>query len=91
MEDDFYIDENWLASYCEKDWFDHIRAQETDCSHLFKFPAFSSNRLYCPYHEMFADLVAASVAKVSTIPERMIEVGSALGRTYYELCRRIPR
>jgi hypothetical protein len=90
VEDDFYIDENWLASYCEKDWFDHVRAQEIDCSHLFKFPVFSSSRLYCPYHETFADLVAASVTKASTIPERMIEVGSALGRTYYELCRRIP-
>ncbi len=89
MEDDFYIDHNWLASYCEKDWFDHIRAQELDHSNLFSFPAFSAERLYCPYHEVFADLVAESIAKVSSAPERMIEVGSALGRTYYELCRRL--
>jgi len=46
MEEDFYIDENWLASYCEKDWFDHICAQEIECSHLFEFPAFSFKWLY---------------------------------------------
>src|SRR4051812_47418748 len=56
MDADFYIDSRGLASYFEKDWFDHVIAHGNVPSTLFDFPAFDLLRLYCDSHERIADI-----------------------------------
>ncbi|MGZ3723422.1 MAG: hypothetical protein ACXVA9_10855, partial [Bdellovibrionales bacterium] len=85
MEDkDFYLDERNLAAYFEKDWadfFDYCK---------FTFAAFDKNLLYCDYHERFVELIQTRLTKAAMQPRELLEIGSALGRTFFEVCRKIP-
>ncbi len=78
---DFYLDDRALAAYVEKDWADRLLPVRS----AFHFPAFDMNLLYSPYHEALANFVASLVAKA---PRTYLEVGSALGRTWLEMCQR---
>jgi len=86
MERDFYIDQRWLAAYFEKDWLDQVLAQDRGLK--FEFPPFPEGLLYSRYHEDFAELLRQAIGPAR--PARLLEVGSSLGRTFYEVCRRMP-
>jgi SAM-dependent methyltransferase len=87
MEQDFYIDERWLSSYFEKDWFDQVLLQSPKVE--FHFPQFELSNLYSPYHEQFVEFISNILETESIRPKSLLEVGSALGRTYFECSQRI--
>lgn len=88
---DFYhIDDRRLAAYFEKEWFDQVIAQGLDRSFKTEFPRFPSQALYCDYHEKFVAFVQQHLAAQDLQPKALLEVGASLGRTFYEVCRRIP-
>jgi len=88
---DFYLsNRRALASYFEKEWFDHVAAQERLPASLFQFTPFSPSLLYCDSHERVAEFVSRTLDGLGLTPERMLEVGSALGRGCYEIHRRTP-
>lgn len=89
MQKDFYLNERSLAGYLEKDWFDHILASKRPSS-LFEFAPFEPQTLYSNYHEQLIGFLAAALKKETAAPKRMLEVGSSLGRTFFEVCSRIP-
>ena len=88
MEKDFYIDQRWLASYFEKDWFDKVSVQLSDVLSS-QFPSFPNKILYSPYHKEFVSFIHKAINKVDAHPTSLLEVGSSLGRTFYEICRAI--
>lgn len=87
MEKDFYIDKRWLASYFEKDWSDKFLPQQSSVP--FQFAPFSAEKLYSPYHEEFVGFVSATLQKSNLKPQQMLEVGSSVGRTFYEVARSV--
>jgi SAM-dependent methyltransferase len=89
MQKDFYLNERALAGYLEKDWFDHILASNPH-KPFFEFPAFEPHTLYSNYHERLIEFLATALRKENSAPQRMLEVGSSLGRTFFEVCNRIP-
>ena len=90
MDPDFYADRRRLAEYFEKEWFDHVLAKGCLPPSLFEFPPFDPARLYCESHEKAAEFLSGTLRSVGVAPTRLLEVGSALGRGFYELCRRTP-
>jgi len=62
---------------------------EKNLHKIFSFPPFAAAELYCPYHEQLVEFLAQTLQKTDARPERMLEIGSSLGRTYFEVCRRI--
>lgn len=86
MEQDFYLDERGLAAYFEKDWFDHVVRKAGPRALKFEFSPFDPNELHSNYHQRLAQFIAAKVAK----PERLLEIGSSLGRTFFEVCQNVP-
>jgi len=89
MSTDFYIDEKWLAAYFEKDWFDQVIQSPAHPSVQLEYPSFDLQDLYSDYHEKMVLVLKQELGKISAEPKSMLEVGSALGRTYYEVCKRI--
>jgi SAM-dependent methyltransferase len=89
MQKDFYLNERALAGYLEKDWFDHILTSNAR-KPSFEFAPFESSALYSNYHERLIDFLGTVLKKEDAVPQRMLEVGSSLGRTFFEVCRRIP-
>ena len=90
MEKDFYnIDQRWLASYFEKEWFDHVITQKGDQSFATQFPKFPSHHLYCEYHEEFVSFIAQTLNASELKPSDLLEIGTSLGRTFYEVCKKI--
>lgn len=87
MQKDFYLNERSAAAYLEKDWFDHLVPAEPKS--LFAFAPFDPAALYCDYHERMVEGLAKCLREVDVQPKRMLEVGSSLGRTFYEVCKRI--
>lgn len=88
METDFYLDQRWLASYFEKDWFDKVIENHDSKLPIFKYPKFNQAILYSDYHERFVDFISQSVLNSSAkAPTTVLEVGSSLGRTFYEVCK----
>lgn len=88
IQKDFYIDQQWLASYFEKEWFDHVSKSDTKLS--FAFPAFGKEFLYSDYNEKLIQFLKFELQKVNVKPRHLLEIGSALGRTYFEICKNIP-
>lgn len=86
MEKDFYLDERWLASYFEKDWSDYVVRNSQNKAIQFEYPEFDSKILYSKYHYEFVQFLNAEIQKSSMKPESILEIGSSLGRTFYELC-----
>ncbi len=82
MGKDFYLDERALAAYFEKDWFDHVTEPAP-----FSFAPYGASQFYSDYHERLIELLAAKLGK--TAPKTLLEVGSSLGRTFFEVCRKI--
>ncbi len=76
---DFYLDERALAAYFEKDWADHFHSLP------MVFAPFNTSEVYSDYHERLGDLIAKS----GVHPQSLLEVGSALGRTYFEVCKKL--
>jgi SAM-dependent methyltransferase len=81
IEKDFYVDERGAASYFEKDWADHF----TDFK--FHFAEFDRAFLYSDYHERFVQFLKARMGPLA--PQRMLEIGSGMGRGFYEVCRQL--
>lgn len=81
---DFYLNERSLASYMEKDWSDHF-ADATQ----FSFAPFDRSNLYSDYHERLIDFLKHELHTNDAAPRRLLEVGSSLGRTFYEVCCKI--
>jgi len=91
MEPDFYLgNRRWLASYFEKEWFDHVLAQNALPSSLFEFAPFDPSLLYCDSHQKVADFLCHTLTDVEVAPQRLFEIGSSLGRGFYEIFQRIP-
>lgn len=88
MQKDFYLNERSLAAYVEKDWFDHILTSGIR-KPIFEFAPFESSTLYSNYHEQLIGFLATVLKRESVSPRRMIEVGSSLGRTFFEVCGRV--
>jgi len=86
MQQDFYLDERWLASYFEKDWFDHVLRGHSNIDNKFYYSKFDPNYLYSDYHEKLVDFVTNEISKIPASPISYLEIGSSLGRTFYELC-----
>lgn len=86
-KNDFYVDKQWLASYFEKDWMDKLIEQNADKNLKFHFPRFNSSNLYSSYHERFVSLIRLASDKVSGKPTSVLEIGSSLGRTYFEIAK----
>lgn len=82
MSKDFYLNDRALSAYLEKDWADQFSVQ-------FTFAPFDPIDLYSDYHERLIDFLVTELKKNEIAPKSMFEVGSALGRTYYECCRKI--
>ena len=88
MAKDFYLNERALASYLEKDWADHFTDWQSESSKQFAFKPFDRSRLYCAYHEKLVEVIANQALKLSFRPVKVLEVGSSLGRTFFEVCQR---
>lgn len=86
MEKDFYLDERWLAAYFEKDWSDHLVKNSKDKLIHFEYPEFDPKLLYSNYHQEFIQFLNTEIKKFGIEPESILEIGSSLGRTFYELC-----
>jgi SAM-dependent methyltransferase len=86
MEKDFYIDESWLAAYFEKDWFDHVLKASDHKVIETIYPQFDPNILYCDYHEKLVSFLKQNTTKLNLQPKNLLEVGSSLGRTFFEIC-----
>lgn len=90
MAKDFYLNERALASYIEKDWADHFVDRDSGVRNSFSFAPFDPSRLYCEYHEKLTEFVAGESQRLGVGPTRVLEIGSSLGRTFYELSCRLP-
>lgn len=90
VEKDFYLDDRWLAAYLEKDWSDHFLKAGLNKSINFEYPKFDSNILYSNYHQEFVNFIIAECQKASLQPISLLEIGSSLGRTFYEICLKQP-
>jgi SAM-dependent methyltransferase len=89
-EKDFYFsDKKWLATYFEKDWFDHM-SETTPDSDIFNFFGFDRSLLYSDYHTKFVGFLNQELNRLLIKPQNMFEVGSSLGRNFYELCKATP-
>ncbi len=88
-KDFYFAEENWLASYVEKDWYDHVNADEKNSHDEFHFHSFDSDLLYSDYHERLVDFIKTEIEKESPQPVTLLEIGSSLGRTFYEVCKKI--
>lgn len=88
MQKDFYLNDRSLAGYVEKDWFDHILTSNKR-KPMFEFAPFEARTRYSNYHEQLIEFLAAALSKESLRPSRMLEVGSSLGRTLFEVGKRI--
>ena len=85
---DFYnIDQRWLASYFEMEWFDHLIQQGGDRHLKTLFPKFPSHFLYGEYHEKFVEFLVQTLSRSECAPKNLLEVGSSLGRIFYEICK----
>jgi len=80
---DFYLPDRALHAYLEKDWFDHIERATGKTE--FTFAPFPAQQLYCDYHEKFVGFLKDELTRANLQPESVLEIGSALGRTFYEL------
>jgi hypothetical protein len=90
MKTDFYLDQRWLASYFEKDWFDKVIESQSDRLPIFEYPKFSQNLLYSDYHERFVRFISQAISTSGLpAPSTLLEVGSSLGRTFYEICKNV--
>jgi hypothetical protein len=87
---DFYTDRYGLAGYFEKEWFDHVVAQQALPASLFEFAPFDPALLRDATYERVATVVSRAVHQVGAAPERLLEIGTALGRGFYEICLRTP-
>lgn len=88
METDFYLDQRWLASYFEKDWFDKVIENKGGNLPIFEYPRFEQSILYSDYHERFVKFISKAVlSSPNKTPTTLLEVGSSLGRTFYEICK----
>ena len=91
MGPDFYLgNRRWLASYFEKEWFDHVLAQDAVPSSLFEFVPFDPALLYCDSHERVADFLCHTLTDIGVAPQRLLDIGPALGRGFYEIYQRTP-
>ncbi len=81
---DFYLNDRSLAAYVEKDWADHF-AEDMK----FAFAPYETSHLYSDYHERSVELLAQVLRKSGVEPLNMLEVGSSLGRTFFEICRKV--
>jgi SAM-dependent methyltransferase len=88
MHKDFYLNERSLAGYVEKDWFDHILTSNKR-KPFFEFAPFEARTRYSNYHEHLIGFLASLLTKENLNPTRMLEVGSSLGRTLFEVCNQI--
>jgi SAM-dependent methyltransferase len=86
MQKDFYLHERGLCAYLEKDWFDHILKSDP-YKPKFEFAPFEPSELYSPYHERSTEFLAAALKKAGVEPNSMLEIGSSLGRGFYEICK----
>jgi SAM-dependent methyltransferase len=85
MQKDFYLDERGLAAYFEKDWFDQVIAADG----FLEFAPFENELLYSDYHERLVEFVECELALKKLAPKTYLEIGSSLGRTYYQVCKRL--
>jgi hypothetical protein len=90
MQKDFYLNERSLAAYFEKDWFDHVLRTKQNDSSIFAFAQFDPSLVYSSYHEMFVSLLKQQLEQLGLQPKSVVEIGSSLGRTYFELCQSLP-
>lgn len=88
MQKDFYLNDRSLAGYVEKDWFDHILTSNKR-KPMFEFAPFEARTRYSNYHEQLVEFLASALSREGSQPRRMLEVGSALGRTLFEVGKRI--
>jgi SAM-dependent methyltransferase len=88
MQKDFYLNERTLAAYLEKDWFDQILLSDP-YKPAFMFAPFGAQTLYCDYHERLVEFLALALQKANAQPRSLLEVGASLGRTFFEVCKRI--
>ena len=77
MIKDFYLPDHARDAYLEKDWGDVLTPPN------FEFAPFAPAYLVTDYHQRLAEFVGGTA-------QTLLEVGSSLGRGYYELCRQIP-
>jgi hypothetical protein len=88
MKKDFYLNDRALAAYVEKDWFDHILDYHPRKPE-FAFAPFDASLLYSNYHQRLVEFLAGALNKAEARPLNLLEVGSSLGRTFYEVCQKI--
>ncbi len=88
---DFYVaDRRVLAGRFEMEWFDHVLAQTGLGERFFEFPPFDPALLHSDSYEKVADLLSETLRSAGITPRDLLEVGSALGRGFYEVCVRTP-
>ena len=63
--------------------------QRADIDLRTKFPKFPSEYLYSPYHEKLIEFVQSTLTQFQLRPATYLEIGSSLGRTYYEVCKNL--
>ena len=88
MTKDFYLDERALAAYFEKDWYDRVLTTDPHQTKM-TFAPFEALNLYCDYHEKLIGFLAGQLIRAGAQPKTVFEVGSSLGRTFFEICRKI--
>lgn len=89
MEKDFYLERRGLASYFEKEWSDLLF--KNSLSPLeFVFSRFDPSILYCDFNQKVSSIVCNGLNKVKIKPKCLLEVGPALGRTFYEVVSATP-
>jgi SAM-dependent methyltransferase len=89
VEKDFYLERRGLASYFEKEWFDYYLKTNSEPVDLC-FPKYDQSILYCPFNEKVSSLLVKIIEELDTKPSAFLEIGPALGRTFFETVRRLP-
>lgn len=86
MEKDFYLERRGLATYFEKEWFDYFLKTNSEPID-FLFPKYDPSILYCDFNEKVSSLLVKTVDEFNVKPSIFLEVGPALGRTFFETVR----
>lgn len=84
QDQDFYIPERGAAAYFERGWADHIDPEDV----TFAFAPYPPQLLPGDHSARAAELLASALGDIS--PETLLEIGASVGRTFYEVARRVP-
>lgn len=89
MKKDFYLEPRGLASYFEKEWFD-LYLEQANAVVDFEFSEFNPKYLYSSFNEKVARTLVTLMNEKKIQPQRYVEIGPGLGRTFYEIAKETP-